>query len=123
MSSGAEKKSDAVVAKKPTRPKQLSRSEVREIVLKALGDEGAYCEMQTLHSKFDHPERKIDFNDVLFGLNREWDEFKVDEFSEENWQWKYEIRTRDVEDREFSVVIALDPRHYRFTVVTRWPDD
>lgn len=107
----------------PKRPKQLNPSEVNGVVSKALSDEGAYREMPTLHSSFDHPERKIDFNDVLFGLGEQWRSCKVDEFDPDEWRWKYKISTHDVEGREFTVVISLDPQHNRFTIVTRWPND
>ncbi len=79
--------------------------------------------MQTIHSAFDHPERKIDFNDVLFGLKREWNGFRVCGFNKDEWQWKYEISTQDIDEREFTVVIAIDPQYNRFAIVTRWPND
>ncbi len=123
MSSKADKKKVSAAPEKPKRPKPLNRDEARKIVQKALSDEGSYREMPTIHSTFDHPERKIDFNDVLFGLNREWDGFGVDKFNDDEWQWKYKISTQDVEGREFTVVIAIDPKHNKLTIVTRWPND
>ena len=123
MTSAADTKHEVASHTGPKRPKQLSRSEARKIVLSALSDEGSYREMHTLHSDFDHPDRRIDFNDVLFGLNREWDGFEVDGFNEDEWQWKYGITTEDIDGRKFTVVIAVDPQHNRFTIITRWPND
>ena len=106
------------------KPQPLQHDKVREVVLEALSDEGSYIEQPlSLHARFDHPERKIDFNDVLFGLKRRWDGFRVDGFDADNWQWKYEIKTEDIEGRSFFIVLRLDPRNKKFHVITRYPDD
>ena len=120
MPSKANKKSISTAAK---RPKALTPAGVKIVVDKALSDEGSYCEMPTFHSSFDHPERKIDFNDILFGLSRRWNSCKADAFNEDEWQWKYKIVTQDIEGRDFTIVIALDPKHNRLTIITRWPND
>jgi hypothetical protein len=106
------------------KPKPLKPLEVREVILEALGDEGSYREQPlSLHALFDHAERQIDLNDVLFGLKQRWAACKVDGFDEDNWQWKYRISTRDIEARKFTIVLRLDPTAKKFTVITRWPDD
>jgi hypothetical protein len=106
------------------RPKPLKPSEVKGVILAALSDEGSYREHPlSLHARFDHPERHIDFNDVLFGLKQQWASCKVDGFDEDNWQWKYKIKTQDIEGREFTIILALDPAAKKFTVITRWQDD
>ena len=106
------------------RPKPLTPAEVREVILEALGSEGSYSESPlSLHARFDHLERRIDFNDVLFGLKRKWRFCKTDGFDDNNWQWKYRIGTHDIEEREFTIVLRLDPKNRKFTVITRWPDD
>jgi hypothetical protein len=106
------------------KPKSLTPLQVREVILEALGIEGSYTEQPlSLHARFDHLERKIDFNDVLFGLRQIWRSCKADGFDERNWQWKYKIRTRDIEERNFTIVLRLDPINKKFTVITRWPDD
>jgi hypothetical protein len=105
-------------------PKPLRPSEVRAVVLEALSDEGSYREQSLpLHARFDHPERRIDFNDVLVGLKQEWSSCKADGFDEDNWQWKYRITTRDIEERRFTIILRLDSAAKKFTVITRWPDD
>jgi len=106
------------------RPKPLKPFQVREVILAALGDEGSYREQPlSFHARFDHHDRKIDFNDVLFGLKEEWRACEAEGFDEDNWQWKYRIRTRDIEEREFTIILRLDPAAKKFTVITRWPDD
>ena len=106
------------------KPRPLKPFEVKEVILATLGDEGSYCEQPlSLHARFDHHERNIDFNDVLFGLKQPWASCKVDGFDEDNWQWKYKIATRDIEDREFTIVLRLEQHAKKFIVITRWPDD
>ncbi len=79
--------------------------------------------MFSLHSLFDHPERKIDFNDMLFGLKRPWDACRTAGFDEDEWQWTYEIKTEDIDGRPFFIVLCLDPINKKFKVITRYPDD
>jgi hypothetical protein len=106
------------------KPVPLKPEQVQEVVLAALSDEGSYTEHPlSLHARFDHHERKIDFNDVIFGLKRKWAACKVDGFDAANWQWKYEIKTEDIEGREFFILLRLDPKNKKFTVITRYPDD
>jgi hypothetical protein len=106
------------------KPKPLSLREIRKVILEALGQEGSYREAPlSLHARFDHLERKIDFNDVIFGLKQEWRSCKADGFDNDNWQWKYKIKTEDIEGRNFTIVLRLDPINKSFVVITRWPDD
>jgi hypothetical protein len=105
------------------RPKPLPPSAVKQIIDEALGDEGSYAEAMSMHSRFDHLERRIDFNDVLFGLNRPWEACKADGFDDENWQWKYKIITQDIDERVFTIVLRLDSRNKKFHVITRYPND
>jgi hypothetical protein len=83
---------------------------------------GLYCGYEeTIHARFDHAERKIDLNDILFGLKRsDWRLKHPPEFSNEFWQWKYTIKTQDVEGDPIVVVIAVDTRGKSFEVITRW---
>ena len=107
-----------------SRPKPLKPSDLRKIILAALSNEGSYIEQpMSLHARFDHPERRIDLNDVLFGLRQEWQSCKVDGFDEDHWQWKYKIQTQDIDEREFTIVLRVDPAGKQFTVITRWPND
>src|SRR5215470_3978088 len=105
------------------KPAPLKPDEVQEVVLEALKDEGSYHEQFSVHSLFDYYERKIDLNDMLFGLKRPWEACKVDGFDEQEWQWKYEIQTQDIDGRAFFIVLRLDPKNKKFKVITRYPDD
>jgi hypothetical protein len=105
-------------------PRPLTPLEVREVILAALGNEGSYGEQPlSLHARFDHPERRIDLNDVIYGLKQPWRSCKAEGFDEDNWQWKYKIKTQDIEERDFTIVLRLDPKNRKFHVITRWPDD
>ena len=104
------------------KPKPLKTADVRKVINEALG-KGSYIETLSLHARFDHLERKIDLNDVLFGLKSEWDYCEADEFDVHNWQWKYKIKTKDINERAFTIVLRLDPKNKSFHVVTRYPDD
>ncbi|HWR16978.1 MAG TPA: hypothetical protein VN577_19270 [Terriglobales bacterium] len=100
-----------------TRPKPLSAKEVREIVRDAL-EKGVYRE--TSHAKFDHAERMIGIQDVLYGLETDWRSCTPDEFNPVEWQWKYRIRTRDIDGENLTIIVAVDPRSRRFEVITRF---
>jgi hypothetical protein len=105
------------------KPKSLEQGAVRKVVLTALSNDGYYVESFSLHSRFDHPERHLSIDDILNGLKIEWRGCKVDEFNDEEWQWKYLIKTADIEGFPLVIVVALDPKNNRFTVVTSFYDD
>ena len=105
------------------KPAPLKPDKVREVVLEAIGEGGAYREQFSDHSLYDHQDRNIDFNDMLFGLKRKWNGCKVDGFDADEWQWKYEVSTEDIEGRPFYVLLRLDPENRKFHVITRYPDD
>src|SRR5258708_6549668 len=88
------------------RPKPLNEKELRK-VLEAAVEDGTYGE--TLHASFDHPERRIDLNDVLYGLGQQWTLKGSPEFEENFWQWKYKIETKDIEGEPITIVVAVDP--------------
>jgi hypothetical protein len=100
------------------RPRPLKAAEVRKAVLAALSV-GTYKE--SLHATFDHLERKISFADVIHGLKQPWASCKPDEFNYDEWQWKYEIKTTDIEGEALTIIVALDPKNAWFEVVTRYP--
>ena len=104
------------------KPKPLKTADVRKIINEALR-EGSYIESLSLHARFDHLDRKIDFNDVLFGLRSPWASCKADEFDVHNWQWKYKIKTQDINERLFTIVLRLDLENKSFHVITRYPND
>lgn len=103
---------------KGTRPDPLDAQAVRTVVLEALSNEGSYKE--SIHARFEHLERHISIQDVIFGLKQPWLACAPDEFNEDEWQWKYKIRTVDIEGDSLTVIVALDPRNQRFEIVTRF---
>lgn len=113
-----------MLSQKGKRPKPLGTNDLYKLVTESLArrayvgyEEG---QIETLHAKFDHPERRIDINDVLHGLSRPWEGSAPDEFDEENWQWKYEVHTQDVDGGPLTIVIAVDTSNRSFEVITRW---
>jgi hypothetical protein len=105
------------------KPKEPDRKGVRKVILVALSDDGCYMESFSNHVRFDHPERHLSIDDLIHGLKKEWLKCKVDEFDEDEWQWKYLIKTTDIEEFPLVISVALDPKHNKFTVVTAFYDD
>lgn len=99
------------------RPKALDAKELRKVLSEAI-ESGSYVE--TIHARFDHPERPIDLNDVLYGLGRLGWKLKERKFDEDFWNWEYEIQTETVEGEQLTVIVAVDPRNKSFEVLTRW---
>ena len=60
---------------------------------------------------------------MIQGLKKPWLGCKVDEFDEDEWQWRYLIKTSDVEELPLVIIVGLDPKNNRFTVVTSFYDD
>lgn len=108
---------------KPKRPKRLSDAELRKVVIEALRKDWPLGWHESRHATFDHPERHIDINDVLYGLEQKWDAVRCndpDDFNEDHWQWSYEIDTRNIEQKPITVRIAVDPQNRSFEIVSRW---
>jgi hypothetical protein len=106
-----------------TKPKALDAKGVRKVVAAALSNQGYYIESFSFHSRFDHPERHLSIDDIIFGLKKEWRACKVDGFNDDEWQWKYRIKTHDIDGHKLIVVVGLDTKNIRFTVVTTFYDD
>jgi hypothetical protein len=104
-------------------PKALNEKGVRKVVSEALSNDGYYIESFSFHARFDHPERHLSIDDVLFGLRKQWRGCKVDRFNDDEWQWSYLIKTHDIEGLELIVSIGLDPKNVRFTVITAFYDE
>jgi hypothetical protein len=101
------------------RPSPLSERALRQLIRTAI-DKSYYCE--SIHAENDHLERSIDANDVLHGLER--DDWVIEGTPE--WvgnphnNWKYLIKTVDIEGNELHIVVAAIPSYRRFEVITRW---
>jgi hypothetical protein len=109
-----------ITSSKGKRPEKLNDKDLRKLILEAIQKGPWIGYSESIHARFDHPERHIDINDVLYGLEREWSGVKVVEFNADEWQWKYEIATEDIEGEPLTILIAVDPRNRSFEVVTRW---
>lgn len=110
-----------IMSSQAKRPDQLSDDDLRKVISAALkkGPYIGYSESE--HAAFDHPERHIDINDVLFGLERKWNAVKHPaQFNPKFGQWKYQIFTEDIEGDDLTIVVAVDPRNEFFEVVSRW---
>ena len=64
--------------------------------------------IETNHAKFDHLERHLDINDVLHGLKKNWTSSHTDQFDKDEWQWRYAIKTEDVEGHPLTIIISVD---------------
>jgi hypothetical protein len=98
-------------------PAPLDAKRLRELIIDALTHEKVVLRF---HARFDHWERRISVDDVLFGLRTKWKSCRPSRFNKEEWQWTYEIVTSDSDDRELTVIAAVDTRNKRVDVVTRY---
>jgi hypothetical protein len=100
-------------------PPCLSEEELRSLVSNAL-ENGPDGSDDTFHARFDHLERDLSQDDVIYGLERPWNFDKPPVFNEDEWQWKYSIATESVDGDALVIIIAVDTSNRSFEVVTRW---
>jgi hypothetical protein len=103
-----------------TKPSPLSKEKLKELLLDALNNAPDLHHMETFHARFDHLERGLQEDDVIHGIEREWDSFRVVRFNEDEWQWNNEIGTESVDGRPLTILVAVDTRSKLFEVITRW---
>ncbi len=103
-----------------TPPGSLSREELRSIVLAALAGDEPTGGRETFHARFDHPERGISIDDVVFGLEQEWKSCRAERFDSKEWQWRYRIETETIDGDPLVLIVAVDSASKSFMVVTRW---
>jgi hypothetical protein len=77
-------------------------------------------QIETSHARFDHLERGISLDDVIYGLKQNWTYERTPEFNEDEWQWKYRLKTETIDGDELTIIIAVDTVDKTFEVVTRW---
>jgi len=111
-----------IMTSKGKKPKPLDAKEVRRVILAAIAN-GAYIEAFSYHARFDNADRHLSIDDVIHGLKKEWESCKVQEFNDDEWQWKYLIATTDIEGIPLLIPIGLDPKNTRFTVLSRFHDE
>jgi hypothetical protein len=100
-------------------PQPLSPAELRKLVLDAVEDNP---NPETYHALYDHPERGITTDDVIYALEGEWTIARRS-FNRDEWQWKYEIDGYTIDEEPITIIIAVDTANRDFTVVTRWRTD
>lgn len=100
-------------------PRCLTEEELKSLVSDSFenrpGDSG-----QTFHARFDHLERGLSQDDVIHGLERQWNFDRRPVFNKDEWQWKYSIATESIDGDDLLIIIAVDTLNRSFEVVTRW---
>jgi hypothetical protein len=106
--------------RKSTVPPSLTEAQLKKLVLGAI-DENADAENpETFHALYGHPERDLETNDVIHGLEREWKFERPPLFNQKHWQWKYYLDTESVDGHPITIVVAVDTLRKEFEVITRW---
>ena len=98
-------------------PKPLSPDALRRLIEFALA-EGYFRE--SFHASDEHPERNISLEDVTEGLKRDDWVIETTEYDPKHKNWKYLIKTKDIEGDELHILIAADPKRTRIKEITRW---
>ncbi len=75
---------------------QFPRCEqLKQLMVDALEYAPGRLNPETFHARFDHLERGIQFDDVVYGIETEWKSCRALRFNKSFWQWNYEIRTEN----------------------------
>jgi hypothetical protein len=74
----------------------------------------------TFHARFDHLERNLSQDDVIYGLESPWKFDRQPVFNHDEWQWKYYIATESIDGDDLLIIVAVDTLNRSFEVVTRW---
>lgn len=86
--------------------------------LKGAIEDGDYTE--SFHSEREHPEREVSIDDLLHGLQQRWHHFQAASFDARRDEWRYYLKTTDIEGETLHVIIAVSLRNRRFKVITKW---
>lgn len=98
----------------------LTCDQIRSIILATLAGDEPTGGRETFHARFDHIERGISIDDVIFGLEQVWKSCRPERFDANEWQWRYKIETDTVDGDPLVLIVAVDSASKRFTVITRW---
>jgi hypothetical protein len=101
-------------------PPSLTEAELKTLLVEALDDAPGWKSQETFHARFDHLERGISIDDVIFGIRSGWSFERPPEFNSSAWQWKYRIATQTIDEEPLTLIIAVDTADRTFEVVTRW---
>jgi hypothetical protein len=61
-----------MVQEKGTKPPSLTEEQLKKLLLEAIDNADDADNPETFHALFDHPERGLDTNDTIHGLERNW---------------------------------------------------
>ena len=104
-------------------PPPLSEQDLKKLVVDAI-NATTYAEtLETYHALYGHMERGIESDDVVHGLESEWQFERNPQFNQDHWQWKYYIAAETIDGRPITVVIAVDTWRREFTTITRWREN
>ncbi len=104
-------------------PPPLSKEALRELLLEGIEKIPEWQSPETFHALFDNLDRRLSTDDVIHGIKRKWDGWRVGRFDRDEWQRHYEIDTESVDGDKITIVVAVDTVRREFTVVTRWRED
>jgi hypothetical protein len=103
-----------------TKPPSLTEEQLKKLLLEAIDNTDDADNPETFHALFDHPERGLDTNDTIHGLERNWKFERPPFFNRDFWQWKYYIDTQSVGGDAITIIVAVDTLRREFEVITRW---
>ena len=101
-------------------PDPLSKEALKALIQEALEKAPTDRSPETFHARFDHLERGLQVDDVIHGLEAEWDFERPPVFNRDTWQWKYYIATETVDGDPLTIIIAVSTTEKNFEVITRW---
>lgn len=104
-------------------PPPLNCDQLKRLMVNALESVPGRANPETFHARFDHLERGIQINDVIYGIQTEWKACRPLRFNRKFWQWNYEICTENADEQPLTLIVAVDTVTRTFEVITRWTKD
>lgn len=101
-------------------PNSLTKEELKKLVLDAINATTYKDTLETYHALYGHMERGINTDDVIQGLESEWEFERPPQFNQDAWQWKYYIACETIDEKPMTIIIAVDSWRREFRTVTRW---
>jgi|HubBroStandDraft_1064217.scaffolds.fasta_scaffold10996_2 hypothetical protein len=98
-------------------PRPLNENALRQLITKAV-DKGWVRE--GFHAEHERAYRNISMEDIIFGLEHANWNIVSQEYDATRKNWKYKIKTVDIEDAELVLLIAPDPDAGTVFVVTKF---
>jgi hypothetical protein len=101
----------------------LSCEALKKLMLEALENAPGTSNPETFHARFDHLERGLQIDDVIYGIETEWKRCQPLRFNRKFWQWNYEISTESTDGERLTLIVAVDTVARTFEVITRWTEN